>query len=183
MSRRVLLRVGVAVGLLLVVALALPGVRWWVYGHLRGEAMYRGRPTSYWSHEVARSVMTPFYRRSLAGLDAPTVPASHLDALKAALGLQYTVTWPTFPLRDDDPAAVPVLMELLKDPESEVRMYAAQSLGGLGTSAAVAEPALTEALQDKEVGGFGFRVCDKASWALKRVRGEEANEADESGRP
>jgi hypothetical protein len=57
-------------------------------------------------------------------------------------------------------------------------MYAAQSLGGLGTAAATAGPALAEALQDEEVGGFGFRVCDKAAWALKRVRGEEAAEPD-----
>ena len=177
MSRRRLLRVGVLVGVLLAGALAVPDMRWQVWGRLRGEAFYRGRPTSCWSHEVARCPKTPFYRRSLLAFpDAPTVPATQLDRLKAVLGLKHTVTLPTFPLRDDDPAAVPVLIELLRDPESEVRMYAAQSLGGLGRSAAGAETALTEALQDEEFGGFGFRVCDKAAWALKRVRGEEAAE-------
>src|SRR5690348_16162331 len=47
MSRRVLLRAVLLLVVVLAGALVLPDVRWWLYGHLRGEAMYRGKPTTY----------------------------------------------------------------------------------------------------------------------------------------
>jgi hypothetical protein len=158
--------------------LLVPGVRWRLWGTLRGESFYRGRPTSYWSREVSRCPKTSDYRCSLAGLwHAPRVPATRVDGVKAVFGLPHTVTSPRFPLRDDDPSAVPVLIDLLKDPDPGVRMYAAESLGGLGTAAAAAVPALTESLRDEDVGGFGYRVCDRAAWALERVRGQDPDGA------
>src|SRR5262245_38178810 len=55
MSRRVLLRAGLLLGVVLVGSLLSPDARWWLYGHLRGEAFYRGRPTSYWRPVVKES--------------------------------------------------------------------------------------------------------------------------------
>ncbi len=53
MSRRVLLRAGVLLGAVLACALlALPSIRWPLWGWMRGEAFYEGRPTSYWRWEI-----------------------------------------------------------------------------------------------------------------------------------
>jgi HEAT repeats len=48
------------------------------------------------------------------------------------------------------PAAVPTLVELLKDPSPFVRRTAARALAGIGRPAQAAVPALNEALQDDD---------------------------------
>jgi hypothetical protein len=87
--------------------LALPAVHWPLLGWLRGEAFYRGRPTSYWQREVAR--LEPYcggFRLSYDTLPTPGtfsfgVPAAAggatpfgadwWDACKEALGLNRQV--------------------------------------------------------------------------------------------
>src|SRR5690348_9154939 len=95
-----------------------------VWGRLRGEAFFDGRPTGSW-------------RRALKDHD-PTVHVRTLDALKKG-----------------GPAAVPVLVALLRDGEAgwagaEVRWTAAELLGQIGEPAADAVPALVTALSDPD---------------------------------
>lgn len=52
-------------------------------------------------------------------------------------------------------AAVPALIEALKDGDKDVRSFAAEALGGIGKEAGPAAPALVEALKDKEPGVRG----------------------------
>jgi HEAT repeat protein len=66
---------------------------------------------------------------------------------------------------------VPVLTELLKNKEAEIRSDAAQALGELGSAAKEAVPALIESLQDRD-----FSVCRNAAWALGNI-GPEAKGA------
>ncbi len=47
-----------------------------------------------------------------------------------------------------DAAAVPALLEALRDPDDEVRLGAVQALGRIGRTAAPAVPVLREALRD-----------------------------------
>jgi HEAT repeat protein len=53
--------------------------------------------------------------------------------------------------RNGDPEAIPVLLELLKDSDDQIRHKAATCLGWLGPKAKSAVPQLTEALSDPEV--------------------------------
>src|SRR5262249_6833255 len=57
-----------------------------------------------------------------------------------------------FPLRKHpDPAAVPVLVELLNDKDRDIRLLAVRCLGLLRGEAKPAVPGLTKALKDKNV--------------------------------
>jgi HEAT repeat protein len=67
--------------------------------------------------------------------------------------------------------AVPALVELLDDKDTEVRILAASSLGNIGHDAKTAIPVLTKMLRDKDV-----FVRSNAAWALGKV-GPEARQA------
>jgi hypothetical protein len=56
-----------------------------------------------------------------------------------------------FALRQPDPGALPLLVELLGHPASHVRMAAATGLAGLGAAAEPALPRLTAALGDRDL--------------------------------
>jgi HEAT repeat protein len=66
------------------------------------------------------------------------------------------------------PAAVPALIEALKDKDRNVRRAAALALGKIGPATKDAVPALIEALKDKE-----SYVRSAAAWALGKI-GPEA---------
>ena len=76
--------------LLLAGGLALvPGVRWPVYGWLRGEAFYQGRPTSYWrfTHFVfcqSDARVPDRYGESARLLTLPSAPSAHALAKMSA---------------------------------------------------------------------------------------------------
>src|SRR4051812_35296657 len=97
MRRRVLLA---AVALLVVFlggALLAPDVRWAVWGRLRGEAFYRGRPTSYWEASLRRwPSSTPSLLEDLAGRVHVRLPA-------VLCGDDGASAW--MPLQKGDPAA------------------------------------------------------------------------------
>ena len=130
MSRRLLLR---AVLLLVAVlagalagALLSPDLGWRAWGRLRGEAFYKGRPTSYWRGRVSAWNDLGFYppandlvvRRPRWWADCPPWRSGQLVAPDPWAG-------ESFP--DDDPAAIPVLVELLRDGDAQVRADAAEA--------------------------------------------------------
>ena len=69
------------------------------------------------------------------------------------------------------PAAVPALIQLLQDPNPEVRAHAAVALNWIGPGARDAVPALVRALQDDR-----RRVRQGAAFALFRI-GPDAKDA------
>ena len=64
-------------------------------------------------------------------------------------------------------AAVPALMELLKDTDSELRWLAALALGQIGPEAKAAVPALMELLKDEEE-----KVYREAAEALGKIKSD-----------
>jgi hypothetical protein len=154
--------------LLLLPLLALLAV--WVdptrvlYGRLRGEAFYRGRPTSYWKAELIDGQV------SCAGpyADVPhwvqRAPSGWAELIGRTTG-STPLSWPDVtPLLQRDPAAAPVLIDLLHDGDPGVRLFAAFVLENLGEQANVAAPALVSALEDPHEG-----VRRRAAFALKRI--------------
>jgi hypothetical protein len=89
-----------------------------VRGWLRGERFFAGRPSSYWS-KVIRD------RQPVGRFE---------DAIGLVLG------------KEPNPAAVPMLVELLEDEDDEVRFAACHALAANGSAARQAVPALLEML-------------------------------------
>jgi hypothetical protein len=140
MSRRVLLRAGLLLGVVLAGALLVPDVRWWLWGHLRGEAFYRGRPTSYWRAEI-QALGT--------GRTKPWLPPAWSGWLR-----RYYRAGKGRPASPPDPALVPMLLELLRDQDAWVRRCAASMLGNHLEFCPTSNPAVLQALvvglQDEE---------------------------------
>jgi hypothetical protein len=113
---------------ILVVAglLLLPGAYWRVYGWLRGEMFYDGRPASYYAACHRRDL--PSGRTGAGARVWAFVQQLSVDRF----GLPGTPT-----MRAD---AVPVLTALLADADPGVRTFAAWELGSIGLPAA--KPAL-----------------------------------------
>src|SRR5205807_1766311 len=68
------------------------------------------------------------------------------------------------PLQDGDPDAVPVLVELLRAPEVNVRILAVWGLKEVGSRARETIPALLAALNDEDE-----EVAHQAWWALHSI--------------
>jgi HEAT repeat protein len=97
-------------------------------GVLRREAFYDGKPTSYWARAFKKE---PFLGQALPAGDTGKT------------------------LREGGAAAVPVLCEILKSPDPDLRMDALLGLSLIGTDAKPAEPALAEAvMQEKQPSRF-----------------------------
>src|SRR5206468_1869015 len=127
-----------------------PTVYWRLVGLVRGEALLRGRPTSYWRNELAAAQCV---QSSLVS-DSPVVV--HVEFMRdrwelvawASRWVQDLTGWtprqsdhvPLMP--NDDPAGLPVLMTLLDDPDPKVRAGAAAALGSMGAAARPAVPEL-----------------------------------------
>jgi HEAT repeat protein len=90
-------------------------------------------PSSDFSHDQITYAGNPpaYWRRLINELD----PTTSIDAL---------------PGMPPDPAAIPVLCQLLKDPDPEIRRYAAHCLFALGIQAEPALPQLCGALRDTD---------------------------------
>src|SRR5262249_29410821 len=110
-----------------------------VWGWLRGEAFYQGRPTSYWGLEIERwkcfggmgggPTGRPWFEECY--LYQPTKWESKLAWL---VGMEKTISkrsWPT--VLDGDPASAPVLRELANNPSLYVRAWAAEGLDRIQT--------------------------------------------------
>lgn len=152
MGRRWRIWLGLAFVLVLVVAYFHPGVYWPIAGWLKGEAFYQGYPTSYWS----RAIPQYWDSRRLEDIRQSTsTPACWVDRLMLFFNLNHRVGIdPPFQIRSDqekDPAAVPVLVELLEDKDDQVCFYAANALGLLGHEAKPAVPTLIKMLSHPDV--------------------------------
>jgi hypothetical protein len=133
MSRRVLLWAGLLLVVVLAGALALPDVRWWLWGHLRGESFYRSRPTSYWRGQVLAWNDLGFYPPAVSLVVRR--PRWWADCLPWRSGRPAPLVEGE-PFPGNDPAAIPVLMELLRDEDPEVRVDAAEALKQIDPQAA-----------------------------------------------
>jgi hypothetical protein len=161
-------------GILLIgLSFLLPPVRWCMIGWVRSEAFFEGRPTSYWSREVAE--IEPEFEgdiwscpvrgpRNAYGGDGQM---TFWDEIKETIGIGYPPAalsgWQLlggepgggtdpegiwfFIQRTTDPAAIPVLRELVKDQNAFVRFVA---LDYLHTAGADDVSMLTEALHDSD---------------------------------
>src|SRR4051812_8007367 len=101
MLRRWRIWLGLAFVLVLVLAYFHPAVYWPVAGLLKGEAFYKGYPTSYWSRAIQR------YLDSL--------PETWVDRMREFVGLDHRlgIDGPFHISRIDperDPAGIPVLV-------------------------------------------------------------------------
>lgn len=166
MTRRRLLCVGGLIpGLAVGVCLLFPGVRWALWGLWRGEAFYRGWPASSWRQRVEAYLVEHRARGE--------VPATPLDSVKQVSGLGKPNYRHPDPFHEADAAAVPVLIDLLRDARPPMRRYAAGKLGAIGPPARAAVPALVEVVRDEEADrdadGFGWSVRPTAAWALGRI--------------
>jgi hypothetical protein len=180
MTRRRILFVGTLLGLAAAAAVLSPGVRWRLWGLWRGEAFYQGRPTSYWRGQILH------YPNNMAGYGRRRhgaepghyyATASPVDELKRVCGVSCDIRQVPFPFAERSPAALPVLIELLRDRDPVLRRYAADCLGDLGPKARAAVPALLRALRDQEKGGFFCTVSEAAADALKQIDPETAAQA------
>src|SRR5262245_16011279 len=113
LKRRWRLLLGLALLILVGGALLLPAVHWRVIGWVRGEAFYHGRPSSYWSGEILA------WWKDQAPATAQFSWSSLRDALTPARQWEYA---PFQESERTDPAALPILVDLVKDPDYRVRL-------------------------------------------------------------
>jgi hypothetical protein len=101
----------------------LPTTRYGILGLLRGEHFFRGMPTSYWRREVVQG---------LSG-HAPSMIDRWVANVERRLGLNPRAeAAPDAALKEGDPAAVPVLVDLLADKHEGVRVLACTGLTTVG---------------------------------------------------
>jgi hypothetical protein len=141
MSRRrkfLLLAATAALGAVVVlVVLLVPDLRWGVLGLVRGESYYKGYPTSYW-----RARILDEREKEAWAACSPSRFAQLLN--EAGLGRHFlpvpgiALENPGTLLFDGSAAAVPVLLELVEDPDEGVRTEAAAALKEIDPAAAKA---------------------------------------------
>jgi hypothetical protein len=122
--------------------LALPGVHWRLYGWAKGEAFFRGRPTSYYRPFCHKDYFLPTGMVTIDPYEGGWVQRLLGRWLTHRLFDKYN------PLDDCDSASVPVLVELLRDPDWEVRFWAVCYLEGVRPPARDALPALRQLLSE-----------------------------------
>jgi hypothetical protein len=148
-ARRWLWRGGVVLLVTLTVAVVPLACTPALWGWLQGQAFYRGRPTAYWRDRV----LAWLHPTDLSTLTTPRpkMPpsAGWLDLLFASPGVPGAD-----PIPEGDAGAIPVLVELLRDPDAFVRLYAIGKLKALGSRAREAVPALLALRRDEKCGRF-----------------------------
>jgi HEAT repeat protein len=151
MKRQWRLLACLALALLVGAALVHPAFYWPLVGWARGEAFYKGRPSSYWSREMQRRV------REAAAATAPVPRESGLLAKFLGWLAGPPLSGPDL---YEDPAAMAVLIELLRDPAplgepddgwpSTVGHQVAYNLAEMGPAAWEAVPALAAGLKSPD---------------------------------
>jgi HEAT repeat protein len=117
----------------------LPAVHWRVIGWVKGEAFYDGRPTSYWSQAISNWLEDP--------MDVTSTP-NWLDEWKQYLG--WSTESSAVATLSENPDARPVLRQLSKDPNAQVRRTALGML--IAEKGQEAIPILIEGLKDEYSG-------------------------------
>lgn len=135
-------------GAALATALILTPLRFILWGAVRGEAFYDGKPTCYWEHELNDDEgSSTAYQELLNGRGAAvavlnaTLQSETLKVRRAGASILGHV----------GPEAAPTALDLarmLHDPDPVSRQLAAEALGLIGPEARAAVPALQEARKD-----------------------------------
>jgi hypothetical protein len=153
--------------------LLVPQVRWIAYGWLRGESFYQGMPTSWWAGEIEEAyhpvaigevvVRNPPNKIRLPPEPEP-MPTEwyrqnrprfwdniwmRLSPQTVAIAIE-DVTIPG-PLLDGDPAALPLLLVLIRSESAKVRRVAIAGLRAQGNQQPEVVPALMAAVQDPDL--------------------------------
>lgn len=166
-----------ALALLVAVPLILPGTRLTLWGWLRGEPCYKGRPVSYWRWELEewQRSEVKFLGDNGQAIDRRPEPWWHhrvsspervIDwfAGRTSRVLPYDMKPIPEPFDKDDPDALSILVELLTDPDVELQIIAAKALHYMGSNALPAKAALEEAARNEE-----YNVRYFAEQALKSI--------------
>jgi hypothetical protein len=115
-----------------------PAIYWPVTGWLRGEAFYHGRPTSYWRYAIwcwgNDSAALSWIDQARVGIG---LSRSEAVLRPAIIGKNWD--WQASRATDLDPAAIPVLRELLGDEDKFVRIQSALAIKGLAHDAKISE--------------------------------------------
>lgn len=114
-----------------------------VYGWCRGESFYGGMPTSYWSTSLKEE-----YQRLSGRRRQPSDFERIRSWVFAKLGIRQTPDNPYAKISWQIDGAVPVLVELLREPDWEVRLVAAELLSRQQQKDLGALAALAVVLQD-----------------------------------
>ncbi len=114
----------------------------WVWLYRPWEAHYRGRPSSWWSERLAE---TPF--GLIPARPTRTPVEEWVNRALAPLGVRTGGNSSGLELGDGGAEAVPVLAELLRDPNPQVREWAASFLHDMEPPPKQTVPALLEAWQ------------------------------------
>ena len=158
----------------------VPSVRWSVYGWLKGEAFYRGMPTSRWV-TVIEELYHPFPSDRPAF--TPTLPTWVIDTQpsftdrvrqqitpgKTTLAIDNTLGGA---LLDGDHDALPVLLALIHSNSAKARRVAVSGLVAHGKARPEIVQALLHATQDPDED-----VRGDAKMALKEVAPDAAAKA------
>jgi HEAT repeat protein len=157
MRKRWPLAIVLVIVILVAVAWIFPTTIYWLVGSLRGEATFDGKPTDYWVHALNQE-----------GFLGHKPPAG--DAGKT--------------LKEGGAAAVPVLSEIARGPDDNLRQQALNALSLMGPDAKGAKPVLQETIKnEKDRSRFLFAskaLCNSdpaaAAEALCAVLREEKGE-------
>lgn len=124
-------------------SLFLPSVHWRLIGWAKGEAFFQGTPTSWWAAEIQESYYLgglPNHHRCWVRFRSP----SNLDRLHYAWNGRPDSDWvEPSPLVFGGPDALPVLLELVRHLDAQVRRVA---VFGLSTQRSV-DPAILSAIE------------------------------------
>jgi len=103
-----------------------------VWGWLRGDAFYQGRPTSYWASQIARWEFCGTFSWNWRSEKHATWNFSYKsNALEQWLDRYPKFQWPAFPaVLTDDPAPQEILEELALSSDPHVRKIACERLRG-----------------------------------------------------
>src|SRR5438445_759028 len=160
------------IAVLLLTALFLEPTRV-VWGYLKGESFYRGRPTSYWRSALLDEAPAAHVAARSALKDGRAEAIPVLIQLLASRGdrTYAEVRWTAAALLgalgqigSGDARVVEALTAALKDSNERVRRDAVRSLGQLGAAAKSAAPTISKLRNDP-----AERVRTAAAAALRQI--------------
>jgi hypothetical protein len=176
--RRWLVRAIVVLAVVLGGPLTLPGVRWPLWGCLRGESFYRGWPTSYYRETLKRPYAynrpncwhfggpTGYWAVMANPSPLPLESRPLVAAVYRRLGLTARRPVVVFELAEVE-QVLQVLTELLRDDDAEVAFHAASFLELMASRARPAVPALL-AVFHHHANVRVRRAAARALWSMDR---------------